>query len=333
METIMKGRGISVVIPNYNGVALLPQVLPPALVALKRTGLPFEIIVVDDASTDESVRSLRLHFPDVQLHINTVNSGFSVTANTGIRLATYPHVLLLNSDVKLEPEYFDVLMNFCDRKDVLGVMGRIIGWDDEAIQDGAKYPLFQGGKIKTSANYILEDEQQMKKGLYTMYLSGANAFFNKELFLKIGGFNELFSPFYAEDTELSLRAWRLGYQCLYAHQAVCRHRASTTIKSSNRKKYIQIIYNRNKMFLHAIHLEGWTRMVWFLQLLIEIVFQTLLLRFSYLTSFRLLLRNYHLVRQNRSALRQLSGAKKLRSVSGVFQFIKDSLKDQVVIRF
>jgi hypothetical protein len=87
------------------------------------------------------------------------------------------------------------------------------------------------------------------------------------------------------------------------------------------------------MFLHAIHLEGWTRMVWFLQLLIEIVFQTLLLRFSYLTSFRLLLRNYHLVRQNRSALRQLSGAKKLRSVSGVFQFIKDSLKDQVVIRF
>ncbi|MFY7879156.1 MAG: glycosyltransferase family 2 protein [Lacibacter sp.] len=333
METIMKGRGISVVIPNYNGVALLPQVLPPALVALKRTGLPFEIIVVDDASTDESVRTVRLHFPDVQLHINTVNSGFSVTANTGIRLATYPHVLLLNSDVKLEPEYFDVLMNFCDRKDVLGVMGRIIGWDDEAIQDGAKYPLFQGGKIKTSANYILEDEQQMKKGLYTMYLSGANAFFNKELFLKIGGFNEMFSPFYAEDTELSLRAWRLGYQCLYAHQAVCRHRASTTIKSSNRKKYIQIIYNRNKMFLHAIHLEGWTRMVWFLQLLIEIVLQTLLLRFSYLTSFRLLLRNYHLVRQNRSALRQLSGAEKLRSVSGVFQFIKDSLKDQVVIRF
>ncbi len=333
METISKGRGISVVIPNYNGAALLPQVLPPAFVALKRTGWPHEIIVVDDASTDESVRTLRTHFPDVQLHINTVNSGFSVTANTGIRLATYPHVLLLNSDVKLEPDYFESLLEFCDRKDVLGIMGRIIGWDDEAIQDGAKYPLFQGGKIKTSTNYILASEEQMKKGLYTMYVSGANAFFNKELFLKIGGFNELFSPFYAEDTELSLRAWRLGYHCLYMHRAVCRHRASTTIKSSNKKKYIQIIYNRNKMFLHAIHLEGWTRMVWFLQLLIEIVLQTLLLRFSYLTSFRLLLRNYHLVRQSRSALRQLGGTKKLRSVPGVFQFIKDSLKDQVVIRF
>ena len=64
----------------------------------------------------------------------------------------------------------------------------------------------------------------MKEGLYTMYLSGANAFMDKEKFMLIGKLDEIFSPFYVEDFELSLRAWRLGFTCYYDYESVCRTR-------------------------------------------------------------------------------------------------------------
>ena len=246
--------GISVVIPNFNGENLLPQILPSAFQAIQRSGIKGEIIVVDDCSTDKSVDMLKSRFPEVKIIQNENNSGFSITSNKGIRAASYDWVLLLNSDVKLEPEYFVHLLKYTSKEKVFGVMGRIINWQDENIQDGAKYPFFHGVKIKTSGNYLLSDGHAMDQGLFSMYVSGANAFINKNHFEKIGGLNEIFSPFYIEDFELSLRAWRLGYTCHYEHQAICRHRTSATIQNNNKRKKVNTIYNRNKMYLHAIHL-------------------------------------------------------------------------------
>ncbi len=101
------------VIPNYNGEQLLPQILPPAVLALSATGIPYEIIVADDASTDDSVAILQRDFPQVQLIQLPSNGGFSKTANAGIQVARFDWVLLLNSDVKLTPTYFEYLLPYC----------------------------------------------------------------------------------------------------------------------------------------------------------------------------------------------------------------------------
>jgi GT2 family glycosyltransferase len=325
-------EGISVVVPNYNGVSLLPQVLPPAIAALRNTGLPYEIIVVDDCSWDNSVRLVREKFPEVKLLVNGRNSGFSITANTGIKQAGFSWVLLLNSDVKLEPDYFGSLLKYTQRSGVFGVMGRIVGWNDDIIQDGAKYPFFHGGKIKTSGNYLLEDKEKMRDGVYSMYVSGANAFLNRDIFLKIGGFNELFSPYYAEDTEVSFRAWRLGYTCYYDYYAVCRHKTSSTILNARKKRHVDIVYNRNKMFLHAIHLGPAARCLWLIQLVPEVLIKSLLLRWDYAQSFFLFLKNYPAVRKSRRVIRQLAGEKPLLSVRDFFRFILNSIKDQKIVR-
>ncbi|MFM8710279.1 MAG: glycosyltransferase family 2 protein, partial [Sphingomonadales bacterium] len=76
-------EGISVVIPNYNGRSLLPSVLPPALAALQRTRLAFEIIVADDASSDDSVGWLASNYSEIKVVVATQNAGFSATANRG----------------------------------------------------------------------------------------------------------------------------------------------------------------------------------------------------------------------------------------------------------
>jgi len=322
--------GISVVIPNYNGAALLPQTLPTVFAALDRSGRPYEVIVSDDASTDDSLEYIATGFPTVEILVAQKNGGFSVTANRGIRAARFDLVLLLNSDVKLTPDYFLHLLPYFSKENVFGVMGRIIGWGDDKIQDGAKYPSFHSAKIKTSVNYLLEDEAAMEEGLYTMYLSGANALVDRRKLLELGGFNELFSPFYVEDYELSLRAWRLGWRCYYEHRAVCRHQTSTTIRSNSRKAFIRLISNRNKWFLHAIHLGAGRRLLWFIQLLPEVFFQSLLLKDYYLRAFLLFIKSYGRVRRSRHDFQQLAGNKKLLSVQEVARFIQASIKGRAV---
>ncbi|HNR75154.1 MAG TPA: glycosyltransferase, partial [Cyclobacteriaceae bacterium] len=103
----MNLKGISVVIPNYNGRNLFPQTLPFVFKALENCGLPFEVIIVDDCSTDESVEFLRQNYPQIQVVVNEVNRGFAPTINRGAFLAKFDLLFLLNSDVKLEPDYFE----------------------------------------------------------------------------------------------------------------------------------------------------------------------------------------------------------------------------------
>ena len=319
-------KGVSVVIPNYNGVLLFPETLHTVEEALQSSGKPYEMIIVDDCSTDGSVEYIRSNYPQIRVIQNEKNSGFSVTANRGILAATYDKVLLLNSDVKLTPGYFINQFKYFDDPGTFGVFGRIIGWEDDIIQDGAKWPHFHGAKIKTSKNYLLNNETLMQDGLYSMYLSGANAFLDKEKFALIHGLNEIFSPFYVEDYELSLRAWRLGFKCYYDYNSVCKHQVSTSIKSKSRKRYVDMIYDRNKMYLHAIHLEGSVKVMWYLQLIPELLFHFVLLRWYYLKSFWRFITSFGKVRHSKKefeALTKITGTRK--SVKEVAQTIWSSV--------
>ena len=330
----MSNKGISVVIPNYNGKLLLQQVLPELIVALQLSELPYEIILSDDASKDDSICFLKDNYPQVILICNEQNRGFSPTINKGIFSAQYDYVLLLNSDVKLTPGYFKPLLKYFDKEDTFGVMGRIVGWHDELIQDAAKYPSFHGAKIKTSGNYYLAHPLE-DDWLYSMYLSGANALIDRKKLVALGGFDELFAPFYVEDFELSLRAWRLGWKCYYEHFAVCRHQVSTSIKSKNSKAFINTIYYRNKMFLHAMHLQGISKLIWYLQLLPEIFIHFFTGRFYYFKSLKLFFGAGREMRFSQNNYKQLGVKmhKKLLNVKEVATLILSSISEKEIKRF
>ena len=329
----MKPKGISVVIPNYNGSALLNEILPFVRQALLPTGMNNEIIVVDDCSTDDSVLLLKKNHPDVILIESETNSGFSPTINKGIFASKYEYLLLLNNDVKLDSDYFQYLLKYFDQADTFGVMGRIVDWENEQIQDGGKYPEFHGAKIKTSGNYIPE-ENEKSDNLYSMYLSGANAFVSAEKLIKLGGFDELFAPFYVEDFELSLRAWRLGWKCYYEHRAICRHKVSYTIKSENNKKYINRIYYRNKMFLYAMHLQGINLVMWYLQLFPESILRLVTGRLYFLQALSDFFTSRKKINNSKLAFEKISKAEgKLLSVQEVVSNVRESLADKNIKRF
>jgi GT2 family glycosyltransferase len=324
--------GISVVIPNYNGINLFPNTLPPLVQVLKETNLPFEIIISDDCSTDSSVAYLNTNYPEIKVVKSTTNKGFSGACNAGIKEACFDLVFLLNSDIILTTGYFTHLFKYFQHENTFGVMGRIVGWDNDKIQDAARLPDFQGLKVKTSINYLLDPMQE--ESLYTFYLSGANALVNRKKLLTLGGLDELFSPFYIEDCDLSIRAWKLGWRCYYEHKAICRHRTSSTVKVNSKKKYVNIIYNRNKFFLHAIHLSDGMLVFWFLQLFVELILRSLTLRFSFATSVKLFLQQRKQWMHSRKKFKELM-RKNGESIplSRIEKGIKESLHNRKIIKF
>lgn len=333
MNGVSNRKGISVVIPNYNGEGLLPVILPALYSALDHSGLLYEVIVSDDASTDASVAFIREQYPQIKLIENKANRGFSPAINRGIFKAQYELVLLLNSDVKLERDYFKHQLSYFNDPDCFGVMGRIVGWEDDQIQDASKFPSFHGVKIKTTGNYLPLNYQEGEK-LFSMYLSGANALVNREKLLALNGFDEIYAPFYVEDFDLSLRAWRVGWHCYYEHRSICRHRTSTTIKNKSKKSQINRIYYRNKLFLHAIHLPSSKQWLWMLQLILETLIRLFTGRFYFLGSILDFFRNQSRTKKSRSALSALGKITgRFLSLSEVVEKIKASIGNTPIQRF
>jgi GT2 family glycosyltransferase len=330
----LDNKGISVVIPNFNGRELLPEILPPLFIALKATNLSYEVIVCDDCSKDDSINYILSNFPEIHLLKQETNKGFSPTVNKGIFAARYDYVFIMNNDLKVTEHYFNPLFKYFEDEKTFGVMGRINEWDTDTIQDAAKYPYFQGAKIKTNKNYYAENSQPNDR-LYSIYLSGANAFVDRKKIIELKGFNELFAPFYVEDFELSLRAWRMGWKCYYEHHAVCYHKTSVTIKKKKSKNYIRQIYNRNKFFLHAIHLNSFQLAQWFIQLFFEMLFNILKLNIGFLKSFYLFARDIKKVSKSRKELAMLAIKNKVELLDTklVVQTLKNKIDRFKTIKF
>lgn len=254
---------ISVILPNFNGKHLLEMYLPTTIEALIHSKISYEIIVIDDCSTDDSISFIKQNYPQIILLKNNVNSGFSYTCNQGIAIASKNLVLLLNTDVKLTPQYLAHQLRYFDMQDTFGVMGRIMSMDGNKIEDAARLPYFKGSKFKANKFYFINEQDN---NTLTCYLSGANALVKREKLLLLNGFDEIYSPFYFEDFDLGLRAWRMGWKLYYEHESVCYHQVSSSTNKLNKSHFVQITYNRNSFILQSIHLQGIKLLTWHLQL-------------------------------------------------------------------
>lgn len=325
-QSMASKKSISVIIPNYNGEQLLGKNLPLLYRALAAAGVQYEIIIPDDASTDNSVAFLHEHYPDILVVEHRQNQGFATNINAGIRLAGKDLVFLLNSDIELTPDYFRPLLAYFDDPKTFGVTGRIIAMDSDTIQDGAKYPDYGYGNIRSTRNFVLEDPAGQPRKVPTFFMSGANILADRRKLWELEGFNELFSPFYSEDVDLGLRAWRLGYACYYEHKAVCRHPNSVTINKYNSKRKVSIIAKRNKLYLHYLHLQGFELCYWFGVQLLKTLGRLLVLDQKHVKSLHLFWQNLPAAAQAKRRFAALQQKHRVRlSLRDVRQHITSSI--------
>ncbi|MDT8287729.1 MAG: glycosyltransferase family 2 protein, partial [Elusimicrobiales bacterium] len=188
-------------------------------------------------------------------------------------------------DIRLEKDFFAPLFAHFSDPEVFGVMGRIVGLDDEIVQGSAVYPEWNGLQVDGTTRYLPSSGTSAP----SLYLGGAEALVDTAKLKLLGGFDEIFTPFYGEDLDLGLRAWRSGWTCWYEHSAVCRHKTSSTINSYNKPSAIMAIAARNKFLLHYAHLDLPSLLLWTPTVLGNLAVKALTGKFYYLKGFRLFL--------------------------------------------
>jgi GT2 family glycosyltransferase len=247
-ETKSYSHGVSVVIPNYNGAALLRENLPSVIDAFACWGGPHEIIVVDDCSSDESTKILAEDFPTVQVLVNARNQGFSRTCNRGLAVARYPVLFCINTDVRVQSDLVAPLLRHFSDSSVFAVTPAILA-EREGKNQGIVDGLYGKGFIK-GGFAPLDAVSPVRENLYAI---GACVAYDREKFRSLGGYNEIFTPYLFEDVDISYRAWKRGWRSLYEPGATVFHYNSATILQAGKRRK-RTIYFRNRFLFHWLNL-------------------------------------------------------------------------------
>jgi GT2 family glycosyltransferase len=321
-------KSISIILPNYNGAHLMEEYLPSVFQALHFSDIEYEIIFIDDASKDNSVTFIKNQYPEIQIICNQENLGFSKTCNLGILKAKNDLIFLLNTDVALEQNYFENQFKYFENPNTFGVMGRIMNFNGNKIEDAARTLRLKGFKLKANKFYYINNN---KKPVYTAYLSGANALIDRKKINILNGFDEIYSPFYFEDFDLGLRAWQMGWHCIYDHNSVCYHKVSASTSKLSKSNFVKIIYNRNSFILQAIHNKANESISWNFQIFINtVLYQLLKGNFWILKSYFDFFKMKNKIIHSQNQFKILSQNNDTKTIIQIIDFIESSMKDNDV---
>lgn len=237
-------KSLSIVIPSYNGKALLARNLPPLLRVVSGQSLPVEIIVVDDASSDGTCQLLKEEFPAVKVIVNRVNAGFGESVNRGAEAAVNEIVLMLNNDILVEEGLLDKALRWFDDPAVFSVTPNII--DPRRGESQAITRLRAGVCWFRTVNLQLHDLPDLAGEVPLFFGSGGASFYDRRKLMQLGGFDPVYRPFYVEDMDLSYRAWKSGWKCLLEPGTTVYHETSSTILNLHKKRKIKFIGDRNR---------------------------------------------------------------------------------------
>lgn len=236
------GKSVTVIIPNYNGL----NFMEPCMEALeKQTCKDFDVLVVDNGSSDGSVRWLKEKgIPSIFLEKNT---GFTGAVNVGIQAAKTPYVLLLNNDTQAEPDMVgELLKTICQSKKIFAVSSKMIQMYHKELMDdaGDMYSLmgwaYQRGVGRSSRGYNRPRE--------VFSACAAAAIYRREVFETIGFFDEMHFA-YLEDIDVCYRAKIFGYHNRYCPSAVIYHVGSGTSGSKYNAFKVRLAA-RNNVYLN-----------------------------------------------------------------------------------
>ena len=223
---------VSVIIVNYCRRDFLKSCLQSVVL---QTYQPLEIIVVDNASEDDSVTMVKSDFPVVALIENSENRYFAGAHNQGIRFSKGEWILCLNNDVVLEDNLLRLLLEKKDFDPRVGILGgKTLRMDKKTIDtaglflDRSRKPLDRG--------YAEKDSGQYEHEAYVFGIGGPAVLFRRKMLedISMDGeyFDEDFKVFY-EDLDLCWRAHRFGWKAYYVPKAIAYHkRGATTQKGT-----------------------------------------------------------------------------------------------------
>jgi GT2 family glycosyltransferase len=253
-------KNVSIVIPNWNGRDLLERFFFSVVDAAKRyradSEVEVEIIVVDDASTDDSLSWLDANYglhELVRIIRLDENLGFLRAVNKGFESAQYPLIFLLNSDVSVEPDCIAPLVRHFEDESVFAVCCHAKRLGTDRLDGGGKIGTFERGFWRVFVNYDVLPNATSE--LISFFGSGGYTAYDRDKWNKLDGFQACLSPNYWEDVEISYRAWKRGWKVLFEPASVVNHLGSVSIKKSTSKAELDIVSERNRLLMTWINLH------------------------------------------------------------------------------
>jgi O-antigen biosynthesis protein len=255
----LSAAGLSIVVTNWNGRALLEKFLPSVVESAKAfeaaCGQPAEILVADDASSDDSEPWLRAHWPLVRFESAPRQQGFAPTANRGVRAARFPLVYLVNNDVALASTTLPPLAAHFPDPQVFAVTGNAYDFATGVLRGAGQRGRFRRGFLGVHSRFFVPSPPARMEPLITLYATGGSSLFDRDKFLALGGFEEMLAPYGWEDVELSVRAWKQGFEVRYEPRSAIWHQFSSTIGARVSRRRATAVYDRNRLLTHWLHLD------------------------------------------------------------------------------
>lgn len=220
---------VSIIIVNWNG----GQVFKNCLLSLSKISYPnWELIVIDNGSTDGSAGFINKYIERTRVIRNRVNVGFAPANNQGYKISKGKYILLLNNDTVVEPIFLDILIEKMTRKKDLGVVQPKI-----KVMDNPKY-LDNAGSFMTRIGFLHHWGFQKKDGKKfgsekeVFATKGACMLVRRKVVEKIGLFDPDFVSYF-EESDFCWRAWIAGWKVLYYPEVFIYHKVGFTIKRQN----------------------------------------------------------------------------------------------------
>ena len=246
--TVPNREEASIVVLNYDGRHLLQECLPSVLAAVRQDGRNHEVIVVDNGSQDDSVEFLRKEFPDVRVVSLDRNYHFAHGNNVGVGAAKNDVVVLLNNDMFVEPGFLRPLLDgFADER-VFAVSSQIFFQDRERRREetGKTGGEWLRGELELFHGEVTAGDLQ-RKTVPVLWAGGGSCAVDRSKFQALGGFDQLYYPFYLEDTDLSWEAWRRGWTVWMAPASTVIHKHRGTSAAKHSHEFIENTIRRNQI--------------------------------------------------------------------------------------
>lgn len=260
---------LSVIIVSYNTENLLKECLTSVLSSL---GVSFEVIVIDNVSSDNSVSMLKRNFPAVCLIENKKNVGFAKASNQGLAMAHGEYLLLLNSDTIISSTALHDLVGYMKSNQQVGILGCQTRSADGRIQPSAGfYPtiwrvfLWMSFLDDLGASffwkpYHVTDKNFFKKEQEVDWVQGACMLIRRTAYKQIGSLDEEIFM-YGEDVEYGLRAKSKGIKVMYTPQVTIIHSGQGSSRGNKQNallgeyRGLKYIYSRQHKSLEKVMLS------------------------------------------------------------------------------
>jgi len=209
---------ISVIIAAYNQFDMTMQTL---LSLSASTGIRYEVILIDNASTDE-VRRIEAHVTGLRVLHNSENLGFLHAANQGLGLASGRHVLLLNNDVTLNHTALSLACARLDAAPDIGAVGGKVLRTHGLLQEAGSFVFSNGSCF----GYGRDGDPAAPEYNFVRdvdFCSGVFLMVRGTLMRELGGLDPAYAPAYCEEVDLCARMWQAGYRVVYDPGVVINH--------------------------------------------------------------------------------------------------------------